>query len=104
MQEIVDAFRHARPTLIQLATTQSSSHKELNAAKEKRKYKELNEYPSENINRRATRQKPLREALNVSKSSEDKSKYVVENIQVIDAEPGMSFLKLCFIKQTVDKH
>lgn len=97
VQEIVDAFRYARPTLIQLATTQSSNHKELNAAKGKRKYVDLNENSSEGINRRAIRQKPLGQVSNLLKPSEHESNYVMENIQAIDAEPGMSYPQLHFI-------
>lgn len=95
VQEIVDAFRHARPNLILLATTQLFSQEKLNVAKEKRKYVELDESPREDLNQRK-RQKSLRRTSNVLKHSGFEPTQSMQINQANDVENGMLFLKICF--------
>ena len=94
VQEIVDAFRHARPTLIQLVTTQSSTHKEKNGINEKRKYSELDVNPGDGMNQGATKKKPSRQTANALKPYEDRSTYAIHNFQATDVESGLSSLRI----------
>lgn len=94
VQEIVNAFRHARPTLIQLGTTRSSTNREMNITKDKRKYDELDTSPSDDIDRPTTRRrKPLRQAQNPLEPLEAESNYGDDDNQPSDVDSGMSFLE-----------
>lgn len=104
VQEIVDAFRHARPTLIQLVTTQSSTRKEKNDNKEKRKYPELDVNVSDGMNQCATKKRPLRQTAKALKPSEERSKVAVDNIQATDVEFGLSSLRIYIITHIVDQY
>lgn len=90
----MDAFRHARPTIIHLVTPHISTHKETNITKEKRKYSELDTSPSDDLDRRATRRKPLREASKVLNHPDGKLKHDGDDDQASDFESGMSFLRI----------
>lgn len=98
VQEILDAFRHARPSIIRLIMTHSSTHKELHEPKEKRKHTELDLSLTDDINRRVTRRKPLRQALNVPEPAEDHSRYDVDDVQPSCVISGMSLPATYFIK------
>ena len=94
VQEIVDAFRHARPILVQLGTSHSSPDKESNINKEKRKFNHLDTSYSDDMERHATRKKASRQAANGLKPSKAEPDYEVDDLQASDLEYGMSFLRI----------
>jgi hypothetical protein len=57
VQEVVDAFQHARPNLIQLGTTAISTEREKINAKDKRKFDQVDISVGDEFDRRATRRK-----------------------------------------------
>jgi E3 ubiquitin-protein ligase RAD18 len=83
VQEVVDAFQHARPNLIQLGTTAISTEREKSNAQDKRKFDQVDISVGDEFDRRATRRKlTSRQAL---KGSESPRSPDVED----DGEPGL---------------
>lgn len=91
VQEVVDAFRHARPTLIQLGSSPTHTHRETKIANEKRKFEEVETSPSNGFDRRATRRRMTsRQALKASEPPETNSSYGAEDNQRSDVDTGLS--------------
>lgn len=92
VQEVVDAFQHARPTLIQLGSNQKYESKGSRNVNDKRKLEELDTSHVVGSERRSTRRKvKLQQALSDSEHSEADSISRVDDEQEPDVQPG-SFL------------
>jgi E3 ubiquitin-protein ligase RAD18 len=93
VQEVVDAFQHARPILIQLGSTQRPRSKGRSPVSDKRKIEEFDTSHSVSSERRSTRRKVKSwQDLSDFDYPEANSGGRVDDDQVLDVQPG-SFLQ-----------